>query len=197
MESSETGLQPLKITCTSTDCGNNLHCFRQTRQMKSSNQSGMCRECGAQLVDWSRVHRRDVSDAAYTCEALRFEKFRHHFWHVEMNQRAVNYALRKGRPLLREVAQRIIRSAIGAASPFRDGYQTPREGSGNPVHYAQHATASCCRVCTEYWHGIPQGRDLTPEEVDYLVDIAMEYIDARLPNLKEEPQKVPPIRKGW
>ncbi len=35
-----------------------------------------------------------------------------------------------------------------------DGRQTPREG--NTIFYAQHATASCCRTCIEYWHGIPK-----------------------------------------
>jgi len=188
-------LAPLEITCTSTECDKNLHCFRQTRQMKLTNQWGMCRACGAQLVDWGRVHQRDISDAAYTVSALRYEKFRHYFWHVQVDQRAVNYALRKGSWKLREAVEGKIRKSIGAASPVRDGYQTPREGSGNPIHYGQHGTASCCRVCVEYWHGIPRGRELTDDEVSYLADLVMRYISERIPDLAAEGQRIPPISK--
>jgi len=35
-----------------------------------------------------------------------------------------------------------------------------REGSAEIVHYAQHATAACCRKCIEYWHGIGPVREI-------------------------------------
>jgi hypothetical protein len=62
-------LKPLKIMCTSSDCGNGLHCFQQTRKMAVSHQQGRCRTCGAALVDWRRVHKRDPADASYTFAA--------------------------------------------------------------------------------------------------------------------------------
>src|SRR5947199_5312284 len=69
--------EPLDIKCTSSDCQNGLHCFKATRRMAPA-ERGRCRSCGADLVDWSRVHRRDKADAAYTFAALQFELIRHH-----------------------------------------------------------------------------------------------------------------------
>jgi uncharacterized heparinase superfamily protein len=180
-------LKPLKVTCTSTDCDNNLHCFRTTRKMKAAGQSGHCRTCNAGLIDWGRVHQRDVSDAQHTFSALRLEMFRHHMWHVEISQRAVNYARRKGKLKLRSAAEKQLRRLIGHSNPPYDGRQTPRETSAtaNIIHYAQHATASCCRKCLEYWHGIPQNQELTDEEVAYLTDLVMLYVEDRLPDLRE------------
>jgi hypothetical protein len=189
------GLEPLKITCTSTDCKNSLHCFRATREMKTANKAGACRDCGVELVDWSRVHERDSRDAAYTFAAMKFEMIRHKFWHVEIDQKAVNYARRKGYSGLEPAVRSRIRKSVGAPKPTRDGRQTPMEGSGNVIHYAQHATASCCRKCIEYWHALPQGRALTEDEIGYLAELAMLYIRDRLPNLAADGEKVPPIRK--
>ena len=188
-------LQPtLKIRCTSTSCNQGLHSFKPSPKMRSTNEQGRCRSCGEELVDWDRVHRRDPRDADFTFASLQNELIRHHFWHVEMDERAIAYARRKGTTALRQAARRIIGRAVGPAQPFRDGYQTPREGSCNPVHYAQHATASCCRKCVEEWHGIPEGRPLTDDELDYLSELAMRFLAERLPQLTEGGETVPPRR---
>ena len=184
-------LEPLKITCTSSDCDNGLHCFKATRQMKASNETGACRTCGAQLVDWSRVHQNDVGDVENTFEALRLELIRHHFWHVPIDEKAVLHARRKGFLKLRSAARSRIRSSVGPANLPFDGRQTPMAGSGNVIHYAQHATASCCRKCIEYWHNIPQKRALTEEEVEYLAQLVMLYIEDRLPQLTDEGEYIP------
>ena len=63
---------PLKITCTATDCSNDLHCFKVHRKMATADH-GKCRACGVDLVDWRRVHRRNIRDAAHTFEALKRE----------------------------------------------------------------------------------------------------------------------------
>jgi hypothetical protein len=85
-------LEPLKITCTSTDCDNGLHCFRQTRKMKTAQIRGVCRECGVSLVDWSRLRIHDLSDVDYTFASLQQELIRHHFWHKQLDQIAENHA---------------------------------------------------------------------------------------------------------
>lgn len=189
------GLKPLKITCTSTDCESELHCFKAKRRVKDRLLPGPCRECGVQLVDWDRVHRRDLADQAYTFDALRHELIRHHFWHKEIDERAVNHATRKGKRKLRAAAKHRLATSIGPASQklYRDGLQTPM--AGNVLFYAQHATASCCRKCVEYWHDIPSDRDLTPEELDYLCDLAWRYVEDRMPDLPEEGQYVPGRRR--
>jgi hypothetical protein len=158
----------------------------------TADQKGACRACGAKLVDWRRVHKRDTSDIAYTFKALKYELIRHHNWHIDIDIRAVNYARRKGTKGLLVAVYDRIKKSVGSAEPYRDGMQTPKEG--NIIFYAQHATASCCRKCIEYWHDIPQGRDLTPEEITYLVNLVMAYIKERLPNLKDEGEYVPRIK---
>jgi hypothetical protein len=186
-------LKPLKISCTSTDCVNNLHCFQLTQKMKKNGPAGRCRTCGAELVDWARVHRGNLADAKYTFEAMRYELIRHHFWHIPVSLYAVNYARRKGRLQLKQAARNQIERAVKGIAHPREGQQTPRETNphANVIHYAQHATASCCRKCVEEWHGIPRDRELTAAEIDYLTELVMLYAGSRLPDLSEGPVYVP------
>jgi len=188
-------LEPLKVTCTSSDCDNDLHCFKATREMKSNDEIGNCRSCGADLVDWGRVFQHDLTDAQYTFDALKFEMIRHHFWHVEIDQKAINYAKRKGLSGLESAARSRLRNSVGSGNNPYDGRQTPMDGSGNPIHYGQHATASCCRKCMEYWHDIPTTMTLTEDQIDYLSELVMLYIKDRMPDLGYEGIHVPPIRK--
>jgi hypothetical protein len=158
--------------------------------MRALNQRGRCRACGAELIDWDRVHRRDLADAAYTFAALKYELIRHHFWHVAIDPKAVDHARRKGKVRIHEAAERRVRKSVGPAEPPFDGRQTPREGSGNVIYYAQHATASCCRKCIEEWHGISRGRELNEEEIAYLTTLVAFYIDERLPFLTLHGEKI-------
>jgi len=178
---------PLKISCTSVDCDNDLHCFKQLN--RSPHQKGQCRACGADLVDWNRLHENDIDDAEHTFGALQHERIRHHFFHKAIDQKAMNHALRKGRVKLKAAAEHRLNLYLAPAEPPRDGRQTPLQG--NTIFYAQHATATCCRTCLEYWHNIPKGRDLTQEEVEYCTALVHMYLDERLPNLGALPVKVP------
>ena len=189
-----TELPKLAISCTSTNCDDNLHCFRSTKKMRDEGLGGACRDCHAQLVDWPRVHGRQLDDVAHTFRELRLELIRHHFWHVDIDQRAMNHALRKGKVALVGSAANRIAKAVAVENPFRDGQQTPFQG--NVIYYAQHATASCCRTCIEYWHGIERGRPLTAQEQDYLTQLVTLYINDHLPNLPDGPTKVPRLRQG-
>ena len=47
---------------------------------------------------------------------------------------------------------------------------------------AQHATATCCRTCLLRWHQIPRGRELTPEERAYVVDVIFRWIQREMTN---------------
>ena len=187
----EDDFPPLDIKCTDTDCGNNLHCF--LRHHQSPHPPGTCRECGASLVDWQRVHKRDPLDAAHTFKMLQYEMIRHHNWHTPIDQKAVNHARRKGRSGMRAAAESMIRKKVAPAQPQYDGRQTPK--SGNVIYYAQHAVACCCRKCIEEWHNIPMGKALTEEQAGYLTELVCLYINKRLPQLTENGEKVPPIRK--
>lgn len=187
------GLLPLKIKCTDSDCGNNLHCFRKTSAMVKQNRVGTCRYCGISLVDWNRIKKRKVDDMSFTFDELRKELIRHHFWHVEIDEKALRHARRKGRTLLYEAIENRVRKYVGPANPNYDGRQTPFEG--NIIFYGQHATATCCRKCIEEWHGVPQGKELEEKEIDYFSRLIKEYVSERLPNLPVDPEKVPPMRK--
>jgi hypothetical protein len=172
---------PLKISCTMSDCGNNLHCFRATRQMKKQDKVGACRQCGERLVDWPRVHLRELSDAANTFSETKKELIRHHFWHKEIDQQVLKRAMKLGLKGLEEHARHRLEKYVAPKEYAWDGRQTPFEG--DVVFFAQHATACCCRKCIEYWHGIPQGRELTSAETGYFTELLMRYIRERLPNL--------------
>jgi len=184
---------PLDIKCTSTDCDNDLHCFKQMKKM-APHQRGKCRACGADLVDWKRLHRRDKSDAVHTFEALQHELIRHHFFHRPVDDDALCHARRKGRMALKVSARDRLRKYLAVAEPPRDGRQTPFRG--NAIYYAQHATATCCRTCLEYWHDIPKGQPLTSEQFDYCATLVDLFLDHKLPELGDEPQQVPRRPRG-
>ena len=186
-------LEPLKVKCTSTDCENELHCFRTSKKMEEA-ERGNCRSCGEAVVDWNRVRSRNSEDKTYTFKALKTEYIRHHYWTKEIDIKARNHARRKGRTKLEEAIVNRLKKSIGPKNPAYDGRQTPT--SNNIIYYAQHALACCCRTCLEYWHGIPKSEALTDEEVDYFVELVMDYVDQRMPDLTEVGEKVPYIRNA-
>ena len=183
---------PLEIKCTSVDCDRDLHCFKALKRMAPEKQ-GRCRSCGADLVDWKRLHRRDLNDARHTFEALQHELIRHYFFHKEIDEGAIRHAQRKGRIRLKEAARDRLLKYLAPAEPVRDGRQTPFEG--NAIFYAQHATATCCRTCLEYWHDIPKGRPLTVPEVEYCAALINLYLAERLADLADAPTKVSQRRR--
>src|SRR5262249_9349631 len=156
-------------------------------------EGGRCRSCGIKVVDWARVHKRDLADADYTVEMLKLELWRNWYWCRQLDQWALNRARRRGRAGLRIEADKVVRKLLAPGNPPFDNRQTKREG--NVICYAQHATGTCCRKCLAYWHGIEKGQDLTEEQIAYVLDWIQIYIGQRLPDLPEDGVKVPPIRK--
>lgn len=181
--------KPLKISCTWSECEDNLHCFRATQKLRKDNKAGACRACGVELIDWDRVHACNLDDVEHTFDELRRELVRHHFFHVDIDQKARNHARRKGRRALYADAHRRLQRYVGREPDAYDGRQTPFEG--NTIYYAQHATAACCRKCIEYWHGFPIEGELAPVQLDYLYQLVVRYLDERLPDLGDEPENVP------
>lgn len=187
-------LEPLKITCKSADCDQGLHCFVRSKKMKITNPAGQCIYCGVKLIDSKRIYKRELADADYTFKALKYEMWRHYYWHIEIDQKAINHARRKGKAGIRVAADKRIRNSVGDGNPYRDGIQTPKKG--NTLYYAQHATATCCRKCIEEWHGIPIGQPLTDDQIAYFKELVILYIEERLPFLTDQGVYVPPIKKG-
>jgi hypothetical protein len=108
-------------------------------------------------------------------DALAKHRFRAKF-HLYGRDRAL--VLLRGRGTIREHAEDFIAKRVAPAQPRKDGKQTPYRG--HPVFVAQHATATCCRTCLERWHEIPKGRELSPEEQGYVVDVICRWIDREL-----------------
>lgn len=189
-------LKPLEISCNNADCQSNLHCFRRTRELRKF-PKGRCQYCGNQLVDWPRVHKRNLDDVENTFGSLKCEWIRHHFWETPLTDRIVNHARRKGRIGLGKAVQKRIRQTVGRPSsqyPY-DGRQTPFSGKGETIiTRGQHAIACCCRKCIEYWHGILIDDPLNDTEIMYFSDLVMMYVDVRLPQLGNEPVYVPRLK---
>ncbi|MDO5456215.1 MAG: DUF4186 domain-containing protein, partial [Eubacteriales bacterium] len=112
-------------------------------------------------------------------ERLSRSKFRSRFKLTEADRR---YIAERGMDVIHGHAAEIIKRRLAPAEPKNDGKQTPMRGApkGHPVFIAQHATAACCRGCLEKWHGIPQGRELTAKEQEYVVDVLMKWIRRQL-----------------
>jgi|SRR5579863_6583046 len=184
----------LDFSCSTTACTDGLHYFGGKRG-EGDKPQGTCHDCGERLINFTRTQGRNIDDVEYTVESLKKEWIRHKYWHHQnIAIRAVNRARRKGLTGTEVAANRILRQKVGVAFPYRDGFQVPYESS-DIVYYAQHATAACCRKCIEYWHGVPPGREMTSEEIAYLVKLVMTYVHYKLPDLTETGEDVPPIRK--
>lgn len=188
--------EPLpKVKCTDSDCERNLHSFLRVGPRDQTYRNGPCRECGVDLIDWGRLDRHDLSDVAHTIACLKHELIRHSYWHRPVDQKAINHAKRKGREGLRVAAEQRLEKSVGPSRSeiFRDGTQTKLHG--NILHYAQHATATCCRKCIEAWHGIPREQPLTSTEMGYMVELVMLYVNERMPYLTANGEKVPRQQK--
>jgi hypothetical protein len=147
---------PLDIKCTSVDCDNHLHCFKQLKKM-TPDQRGRCRACGADLVDWQRLHRRDMIDAKHTFAALRHELIRHHFFHKPVDDTAMRHAQRKGLMLLKQAARDRLQKYLAPADPPRDGRQTSTFSSTRSCLISRtnrsrsHRVVDICRLSRSPW----------------------------------------------
>lgn len=93
---------------------------------------------------------------------------------LRLSQEEIAYYEKRGFDGIRREAFDIIRANIAPAYIKNDGRQTP--DSGHPIYVSQHATASCCRKCIQKHHQIPSGRKMTETEVNYIVDLNMEWL---------------------
>lgn len=107
----------------------------------------------------------------YKLEQLSHSKFRSSFY---LKQKDILYIQTKGIATIQQHAYDFITTRLASAYPQNDGKQTPMRG--HPVFIGQHATGTCCRGCLEKWHQIPKGKPLTNEEIDYIVEVIMNWI---------------------
>lgn len=113
-----------------------------------------------------------MQDINYLFYGLSKSKFRSSF---HLKEKDIDYINKKGMEKIKEHAYDFINQRLKPSVIPNDGKQTPMRG--HPVFIAQHATATCCRGCLYKWHHIPKNRELSNEEVDYVVKVIMTYIE--------------------
>lgn len=106
---------------------------------------------------------------------LEKSKFRNSF-HLKAKEK--NYIEEKGINVIRCHAMDFINKRLAPMNPKNDGSQTPMKG--HPVFIAQHATSTCCRGCLYKWHHIKDDHDLTNEEINYIVNLIMKWIEKEM-----------------
>jgi len=179
-------LEPLKVHCTDARCEAGFHCFSPNRRTKDWQKSyeGQCQFCGQNPVDWKKVKTCDLSDVERTFRELSRELIRHTFFNAPFDDKSKKQAHELGLGDLKARVRPLLEKKIGPEKIFRDGTQTKKEGSA--IFYAQHATATCCRKCLEYWYGIGQNRELTKEELDFCEGLVVAYLELRRDELFED-----------
>ena len=110
-------------------------------------------------------------------DSLSKSKFRGSF---HLNKKMKEYVQEKGWDKIRSDARDLITKRIAPENPNNDGKQTPMR-QVHPVFIAQHATGCCCRGCLEKIHGIKKGHELSNEEIDYVVNVIMMWIQREMP----------------
>ena len=173
--------EPLKITCTSSDCEADLHCFRPTR-WKTPDPHPTCRDCGADLVEWERLHQRDFADYPFLFEELPKELIRHHCWHMDIPEHVLERTKRYHPEVIASRTKKAVRSRVAEPADEWDGTQTkmPESPEAQIYFMGMHATACCCRKCMQYWHGIPMDRELTEKELTYFASLVWLYVCQRM-----------------
>ena len=112
-----------------------------------------------------------MKDINSVLKSLSMSKFRSSF---HLSKKLKEYVNEKGLDKIEAHAYDFINSRSKPSIRENDGKQTPMKG--HPIFVAQHACACCCRGCLEKLHKIPKGRELTKEEVDYIVSLLMAWI---------------------
>ncbi len=108
--------------------------------------------------------------------SLSKNKFRGSF---HLNKKMKDYVTEKGLDKIKSDAFDLITKRIAKENPNNDGNQTPMR-QVHPVFIAQHATGCCCRSCLEKIHNIKKNHALSDEEINYIVNVIMTWIEKEI-----------------
>ena len=115
---------------------------------------------------------KNIDDMLYL---LSKSKFRNSF---HLKEKDKEYIIQKGIDKIESHAYDFLTKGLAPAYIPNDGKQTPMKG--HPIFIGQHATATCCRSCLSKWYHISKDRELTKEELDYIVRIIMAWIEKEM-----------------
>lgn len=113
-------------------------------------------------------------------DRLSKSKFRSSF---HLKNKDILYIEDKGIDKIRNHAYDFVTKRLADTSNVTDGKQTPMKG--HPVFIAQHATGTCCRSCLEKWHHISKNKNMTDDDIKYVVDIIMSWIEKEYNDYKK------------
>ena len=114
--------------------------------------------------DWKTLKKKLGTDG-------RLEKF-------SLGEPEQEYVTSRGMDILRLHAADFVKKRLAPANPKNDGRQTPTKG--HPVFIAQHACGCNDRSSLEEFFGIEKGRELSPDEVDLIVEVILKWIEEHL-----------------
>lgn len=184
-----TDIPDLGMRCGDADCEHGTHAFNDPHrdyQRKGRGrhflEAGVCKACGADVVAWDRVHRRDIEDIEHTFASLRKESIREEFWQRPLNDASTVQFEQLGmqgiEALVRPTLLRILGHEPKSGWAFQ---QVPTADTNitSALEYAQHAVAACCRRCAWHWHDVPQDGDIQPRQLQYLGDLVIAFIRRR------------------
>ena len=103
--------------------------------------------------------------------ALNQSSFRRRF---RLGPQERSFLDKKGLEIILRHGREMLVTRLAPAEPLNDGKQTPMRG--HPVFIAQHATGTCCRSCLAKWHFLSAGRELTSDELDYVVGVIRQWL---------------------
>lgn len=104
--------------------------------------------------------------------SLSKSKFRSSF---HLNKKMKEYVISKGIDKIQRDAYEIINIRLKPSFIKNDGKQTPMK-QVHPIFIAQHACACCCRSCLEKWHHIEKDKELSNNEINYIVYLLITWI---------------------
>ena len=113
-------------------------------------------------------------------DRLSKSKFRSSF---HLKDKDILYIEDKGIDKIINHAYDFVTKRLADTSNVTDGKQTPMKG--HPVFIAQHATGTCCRRCLEKWHHISKNKNMTEDDIKYVVDIIISWIEKEYNNYKK------------
>ena len=98
-------------------------------------------------------------------------KFRSSF---RLRDNDIEYIYKRGISKIIDDCYDFINNRLAMKEIVNDGKQTPMRG--HPVFIAQHATGTCCRGCLYKWHNIDKNKELSNNEINYIVNIIIRWI---------------------
>jgi len=176
------------LKCTTTDCNNGLHCFKPSIPLQRKGiEKGCCRNCKSTLIDWTRLYALDKGNYDYAREAFKLEFIRNVFWSIKKPTDQMKVKINKLTDNeLRETVAARLKATL--SKPHNENHFDGRQTSisdQNIVHWAQHATGTCCRICLEEWYGIDKNQaQISDREYEYFEWIVLQYIREKMSEIE-------------